>query len=472
LKKTYVTTMPDRVGAFLKASRCFSRLGINITRTSYNKSIDSQTLFIEVEGDEAKLHTAEAELMKIGYLHGEETKTRILLTEFQLRDVPGAVTDVLEIIHRYSFNISYISSSQNGTGFQLFKMGLLYDDEEKINKFLDEASALYSVRVINYNTRERSYDNSIFYNSFAGGLADLAGLDEKETRELIINTNLAMQAIDERGDSPFITFDCIRKFAEHICRYKGKSFEPRITWHTASEKVDIIVIEPACGSNTMILKSGNEYLFIDTGYACYEEEMLRLFKRILPDFDTAKKEALITHADVDHCGLLHLFDTVYMSRESFESLCDEADGKPGAREKNPLHLPYSKICKLITNARPLKADSASIISSYPKGCTDAVAEVGAFKFADLNFKIYQGAGGHVQGEIILHDEKNKIAFSGDVFINIKGLTPEQAEYNKYAPILMNAVDTDRSLAAMERDFVKKTMHGCKVFGSHGCPVVL
>ena len=69
-------------------------------------------------------------------------------------------------------------------------------------------------------------------------------------------------------------------------------------------------------------------------------------------------------------------------------------------------------------------------------------------------------------------EKKKIAFSGDVFINIKGLTPEQAEYNKYAPILMNAVDTDRSLAAMERDFVKKTMHGCKVFGSHGCPVVL
>ena len=29
--------MPDDIGAFLKASRCFSALGVNITRVSYNK---------------------------------------------------------------------------------------------------------------------------------------------------------------------------------------------------------------------------------------------------------------------------------------------------------------------------------------------------------------------------------------------------------------------------------------------------
>ena len=32
MKKTYVTTMPDHVGAFLKASRCMAALGLNITR--------------------------------------------------------------------------------------------------------------------------------------------------------------------------------------------------------------------------------------------------------------------------------------------------------------------------------------------------------------------------------------------------------------------------------------------------------
>ena len=39
MKKTYITTMPDHIGAFLKASRCFAALGVNITRVSYNKAI-------------------------------------------------------------------------------------------------------------------------------------------------------------------------------------------------------------------------------------------------------------------------------------------------------------------------------------------------------------------------------------------------------------------------------------------------
>ena len=55
MKKTYVTSMPDDIGAFLKASRCFSALGINITRVSYNKAVDSHTLFIDAEVTKEKL---------------------------------------------------------------------------------------------------------------------------------------------------------------------------------------------------------------------------------------------------------------------------------------------------------------------------------------------------------------------------------------------------------------------------------
>ena len=58
MKKTYVTKMPNHIGAFLKASKCFSELGINITRVSYNKAVDSHILFIDVEGDEKYLKTA------------------------------------------------------------------------------------------------------------------------------------------------------------------------------------------------------------------------------------------------------------------------------------------------------------------------------------------------------------------------------------------------------------------------------
>lgn len=51
--------MPNHIGAFLKASRCFSELGVNITRVSYNKAVDSHTLFIDAEGTENQLLKAD-----------------------------------------------------------------------------------------------------------------------------------------------------------------------------------------------------------------------------------------------------------------------------------------------------------------------------------------------------------------------------------------------------------------------------
>ena len=65
MKKTYVTTMPDHIGAFLKASRCFAQLGVNITRVSYNKAVDSHTLFIDAEGTREQLERADEMLTEM-----------------------------------------------------------------------------------------------------------------------------------------------------------------------------------------------------------------------------------------------------------------------------------------------------------------------------------------------------------------------------------------------------------------------
>jgi hypothetical protein len=60
-------------------------------------------------------------------------------------------------------------------------------------------------------------------------------------------------------------------------------------------------------------------------------------------------------------------------------------------------------------------------------------------------------------------------FSGDIYINIKGLTKEQAEYNQYAPILMTSVDTDPALCAEERAAIVQHLgnENWQIFGSHG-----
>ena len=469
MKKTYVTSMPNHIGAFLKASKCFSALGVNITRVSYNKAVDSHTLFIDAEGTEEQLKRADAELERIGYLQSDANKSSIVLIEFCLEDVPGSVTNVLTLINEFNFNISYISSQENGTDYQYFKMGLYVDDYDKISEFLKEAEKLCRVRVIDYNSSEKVYDNSIFYNTYVLGLSQTMGLSEEVRRELLVHVNLAMQTLDEQGLSPYRTFDSISKFAELLGASKGKSFSPRISNHKITDNTEIILIEPPCGSNTIIIKSDGKTLFVDTGYACYTDEMLEIFRKTVPGYDTMEKTVLITHADVDHCGLLPAFDRIIASTKTAHCLKNEYDGKNGYREENPLHKPYINICKILTSYKVVSPDK--IIPSWNdvQNLTEPLTQIGFFDFGELHFEVYEGKGGHLPGEIVLIDYAHHIAFTGDIYINMHGLTAQQAEYNRYAPILMTSVDTDSKLCMEERNAIMQRLGvgDWQIFGAHG-----
>ncbi|MBE6912805.1 MAG: MBL fold metallo-hydrolase [Ruminococcaceae bacterium] len=469
MKKTYVTSMPNHIGAFLKASKCFSELGVNITRVSYNKAVDSHTLFIDAEGTENQLSKADAELQKIGYLQSDTNKTSVVLIEFCLPDIPGSVTNVLELINEFSFNISYISSQENGTDYQYFKMGLYVEDYDKISEFLKEAEKLCKVRVIDYNSSERVYDNSIFYNTYVMGLSRVMGLSEEVRRELLVHVNLAMQTLDEQGLSPYRTFDSISKFAELLGASKGRNFNPRISTHKIADSTEIILIEPPCGSNTIIIKSNEKMLFIDSGYACYKEEMLEIFKKLIPDFDNMEKTVLITHADVDHCGLLSIFDKVITSTKTALCLKNEYIGKNGYREENPLHRPYINICKILTSYETINPDKLLPMWNDIEKPTAPLTQIGFFDFEELHFEVYEGKGGHLPGEIVLIDYSKHIAITGDIYINTHGLTKEQAEYNQYAPILMTSVDTNAKLCLEERKAIMERLGvgNWQIFGAHG-----
>jgi hypothetical protein len=49
------------------------------------------------------------------------------------------------------------------------------------------------------------------------------------------------------------------------------------------------------------------------------------------------------------------------------------------------------------------------------------------------------------------------------------MTPEQAEYNRYAPVLMSGVDTDPALCATERAAILARLGAgeWRLFGAHG-----
>ena len=469
MKKTYVTSMPNHIGAFLKASKCFSQLNINITRVSYNKAVDSHTLFIDAEGTEEQLKKADIELEKIGYLQSDTNKTSIVLIEFRLSDVPGSVTSVLELINEFNFNISYISSQENGTDYQYFKMGLYVEDYDKVSEFLKEAEKLCKVRVIDYNSSEKVYDNSIFYNTYVLGLSQTMGLSEDVSRELLVHVNLAMQTLDEQGLSPYRTFDSISKFAELLGASKGSSFNPRISTHKITDNTEITLIEPPCGSNTIIIKSNDKILFVDSGYACYSDEMIRIFKKIVPDFENMEKTILVTHADVDHCGLLPMFDKIIASSKTATCLQREYEGKNGYREENPLHRPYINICKILTSYKAVNPEKVTAMWNDVENPSEPLTQIGFFDFEELHFEVYEGKGGHLPGEIVLIDYSKHIAITGDVYINMHGLTAEQAEYNQYAPILMTSVDTDSKMCLEERKAIMQRLGvgQWQIFGAHG-----
>ena len=461
--------MPDHIGAFLKASECFAALGVNITRVSYNKAVDSHTLFIDAEGDKAQLEQADRELEKIGYLQTVNNEQSIVLLEFMLRDIPGSVTQVLRLIQRYRLNISYMSSQENGSSYQAFKMGLFVENGQKLKDFLKEAQEICPVRVLDYNHSERVFDNSIFYQSFVSGLMKLTNLPEENRDALLVNSNIIMQLLDENGLSPFKTFESISRFAELLSKCRADAFSPRITEHTITENTRITLIEPPCGSNTAVIQSGGDVLFVDCGYALYKEEMLLVFRSLLPDFDRIKKRIFVTHADVDHCGLLYMFDEILASRKTKECLLLEYNGENGFREQNPLHKPYINICKALTFYHPPKPENVFALWDTQSEQTVPLEQMGFFEFGELHFEVYQGLGGHLPGETVLIDYKHHLAFTGDIYINMHGMTREQTEYNKYAPVLMSGVDTNPELCAAERTAILQRLGAgeWKLFGAHG-----
>ena len=146
MKKTYATSMPNHIGAFLKASKCVATLGLNITRVSYDNSVDTHMLFLDVEGTPEQIRQADLELEKIGYLQNRISNSSIVLIEFTLKDVPGSATEILELINTFNFNISYINSQENGTDYQNFKIGLYVEDSGLLSAFLAQAEQLCKVR--------------------------------------------------------------------------------------------------------------------------------------------------------------------------------------------------------------------------------------------------------------------------------------------------------------------------------------
>ncbi len=466
MKRTYTTIMPDKVGALMDATEIMAQLGLNITRVSYNKAVDAHVTFVEVEGSADQLDAATNRLAQKGYLQSDMGIGRVVLIEFKLRDEPGYVLRVLALISGYHFNISYISTEATGEEYQYVRMGLFVENSRDVSDFIHEVSLLCDIRVIDYNKTEKVLDNTVFYVSFANGIAEMLGLTDAQKRDLIVDANRIMQTM-ERREHPFhTTFEYLGKSAELLAKHSGAAYVPRVTHF---DEIGLTLLEPPCGSNSAVIAREGRLLFVDSGFARNRAEAFEALRGAIPGFDGMEKDVVITHADVDHCGMLSTFENAYMSLKAYENFARERAGTDNFREENPFHAPYVRISKILSDYAPPDARNMRVIGGSSEPVNGLLERIGSFCWADLDFEVYEGAGGHVRGEIVLVERRLRIAFTGDIFVNIKGFLPVQAQYNRLAPYLMTSVDTDPARAARERQAVFEVLGQGRwtVFGGHG-----
>lgn len=474
MRETYMTTLPDRVGAFLKAAQCISPLGLNITRVSYNKAVDVHTLFLEVEGDAAQLELARKELDALGYFQEKRQARSVILLELTLKDEPQALMPIIRLIHNYMFNISYMSSQADGSGFQKMKIGLLVENEAAISDFMRKASLLCPIRIMEYNQSERVLDNTVFYISFSNEIAEKMGLDETAKSAMVVNANHIMQTLEDYNRQPYMTFDYIGRFADQILKYRGDGYKAaRVSEMTTASDRRMILCEPPCGSNTCVIYGDDALIFVDSGYACFHEQLTELLEPYLKTVPEGwKRSLLITHSDNDHCAEADTYDTVYLSENSLLNFTLENEEDVAVREWNLLHAPYIRICKLLTRYR--KQNTERFVSVGKRSTEDMalLSYIGSFETGGLRFEAYEGRGGHILGETIFIERTERLAFTGDIYVNIKGMSPEQRAFNIIAPSLMTAVDTDPALAKEERnEFFKLLDPGTwTVIPGHGAPM--
>ncbi|TCL77036.1 glyoxylase-like metal-dependent hydrolase (beta-lactamase superfamily II) [Hydrogenispora ethanolica] len=475
--KTYVTSMPDKTGAFLLASRIIAKHQGNIVRVSYNKAVDLHTLFIDVEADEGSLAEIARELESVGYLKRGNPEVRVIVVAIKLPDRPGALLPVLKVLDRYDINISYINSSSNHTPYQHFKMGLLIEDPPLIKMLLDEISELYPIDIIDYDDSQEILDNTIFYIRLANEMQKCLGLSAEKTMEFISESNRILQLLQEKGENPAKVFDSIRRFAHFIGAHQGSRFQADIEKLRVSEAVVLYSIQPPCGSNTYVLETSGELTLIDTGYAIYAAEMFAILRQLFPDWERRLKKVYITHADVDHCGLLSKLPevTIGLNQKSADSLRRQSIGIPDYRETRDAGFGYSRLSRIISGYLPPDAGQFELIDQDTPGEHDELIPIGKVGFADLEFEVWEGSGGHLEGEMVYLCRARGIAFTGDNLVNISGFSPERAEFNSLAPYLMRSVNVDSGKATAMRQAIIRLIEEvgrdnrkpCLICGGHG-----
>lgn len=465
MRKTYITNTPDQAGAFLVSTRAIAENGGNIVRVNYNKAVDANALFMEVDATEEQHERIAARLEEIQYLTDDPGMRQIIMIELKLPDRPGTLLPTLEVIKNHEVNIPYINSQENGTPYQNFKMGLLVENTTEIKDLLDDLSKICEVRVLNYDATDRLLDSTVFYVTFANEMRELFGLTQDQTNAVLTDASKVMQTLDRRDESPREAFGHIRRFAQLVHDSKGEGYSAQVTKRELADHLMLYAIEPPCGGNFYVLEYYGALLFVDCGMGCFEDEAMELLEGLFEGFSRRPKSVIITSPDVDSTGLLRIFDTVYLNRTCYSNFVNENRGKLSYRERNAMDAPYIALAKIISKYETPQLGRCAVMGG--RATDDPVEKVGSMRFGDWNFEVLEGAGGHARGETVVTCPELAVAFTGSMIVNEDGLSDGQREFRELQPYLMTSVDMKPALLEECREQLARDLAGYTLYPAWG-----
>ncbi len=449
IKRTFTTRTPDKPGAFMRACKVIKEQGGNITRVSYKRG--GLNLFIEVEGTKGVLDAIEMGLSEMSYVDFQPKVPTVLVMEVKIPNTPGMLFPVLEIIDRHEVNITYLNSREENRGFQNFNIGMEVKDPTVSKKILDEVSDIYLLNVVSYNGNYDALDITVGYIRLASKIRRLFSLDDDKVKEFVKECRGVTELLLERGQDPAVVFDKIRQLSDFIAYHRDLNFNPRIATHQLTEETTLTVIEPPCGSNTYVLRNGDDLLFVDSGMGIFSDEMITELRETYPAFFSMNKTMLVTHADADHCGLLSVVDnaTIVVDKRTADGLFDMA--RPTG-DKDAYNYCYGRLCRIITDYVAPDKSIIRTIGDAPESHDDFIL-LDKIKFGDIELEVYEGPGVHTKGQTVIACRNPKLLFTGDLYSNVKDVTSERAEYNQIAPYLPS--DSEEYFQKLARDKLGK-----------------
>ena len=230
-------------------------------------------------GTADKLDEAARRLTQIGYLQCDESGRSVILLEFRLRDVPGSVTAVLELISEFSFNISYISSQENGSDYQYFKMGIVAGESREARRIPSLRRRASCARSASSTTTARTKSTTTACSTFISRISFRRSCRYPPIRARRFSSIpiLRCSSLTNRG--------CRRTARSTASAASASCFRSaRCGFHTAYHRAprhrqyghhpDRAAVRQQYGDN----RSGGRYLFVDTGYAYCRAEMRRILR--------------------------------------------------------------------------------------------------------------------------------------------------------------------------------------------------